>query len=70
LPFFHDDDVVPGQGARLTIDCLRFITPGNLLGILAAVVPTGINDGLPSSETHADMWREDVCLELAGLIEQ
>lgn len=71
LPFFHDDDVVPGRGATLTIDCLRFITPGNLLSIPAAVVPTGIIDGLPASvQIYADMWREDICLEVAGMIEQ
>ncbi len=71
LPFPHDEDIQADTGARLTIDCLRFITPGNLLGIPAAVVPTGIADGLPTSvQIYADVWREDVCLDVAKIVEQ
>ncbi len=71
LPFLHDEDIKAETGAHLTLDCLRFITPGNLLGIPATVVPTGTANGLPTSvQIYADAWREDICLEVAGIVER
>jgi amidase len=70
LPFEHDADVVPGSGLDLLRDTLRFITPGNLLGIPAACVPCGVDGGLPRGvQIYADLWREDLCLEVAGIVE-
>ena len=34
--FEHDADIAPGAGVTVTVDHLRFITPGNLLGDLNA----------------------------------
>ena len=43
----------------------------HLLGISATVVQTRVADGLPASiQIYADMWREDICLEVAGIVEQ
>ncbi|CAN5878056.1 hypothetical protein BH24ACT15_BH24ACT15_37300 [soil metagenome] len=39
--FAHDADLEADSGMDLTLGRLRFITPGNLLGIPGAVVPTG-----------------------------
>lgn len=69
IPFLHDADIADG-GARLTVDMLRFITPGNVLGIPSVAVPTGVSGGLPTGvQVYADRWREDLCLEGAALIE-
>jgi amidase len=69
IPFLHDADIA-GDGAKLTVDMLRFITPGNVLGIPSVAVPTGVAAGLPTGvQVYADRWREDLCLEGAALIE-
>ncbi|MCC5874531.1 MAG: indole acetimide hydrolase [Gammaproteobacteria bacterium] len=70
LPFAHDVDLDPETGMALLTGTLRFITPGNLLGIPAVCVPCGIEGGLPRGvQIYADRWREDVCLQAAEIIE-
>jgi amidase len=49
---------------------LQFITPGNLLGIPSVALPTGVANGLPTGvQVYAERWREDLCLDVAGIIE-
>jgi len=49
---------------------IRFISPANVLGPPAAAVPTSGTDGLPTGfQVYADMWREDLCLDGAEIIE-
>lgn len=68
-PFPHDADLAD-DGAAMTLDRLRFITPGNLLGIPGAVVPTGVVDGRPLSvQVYADRFRDDLALQAARDIE-
>lgn len=70
LPFAHDADLDPKTGMELLLDTLRFITPGNLLGIPSVCVPCGIDAGLPRGvQIYADRWREDVCLQAAEIVE-
>jgi amidase len=70
VQFEHDADFDPAVGETLTIDRLRFITPGNLLGIPSCAVPTGVHEGLPTGvQIYADLWRDDLCLDVGELIE-
>lgn len=70
LPFGHDEDLDPETGMALLTSTLRFITPGNLLGIPSVCVPCGMAGGLPRGvQIYADRWREDVCLEAAEIVE-
>lgn len=70
LPFAHDADLDPETGMALLTSTLRFITPGNLLGIPSVCVPCGIEGGLPRGvQIYADRWREDVCLQAAEIVE-
>jgi amidase len=49
---------------------VRFITPGNVLGLPAVTVPMGIAGDLPAGiQIYADLWREDLCLLAAEIIE-
>lgn len=69
-PFAHDADLEADSGMDLTLGRLRFITPGNLLGIPGAVVPTGMADGLPMSvQVYADRFRDDLALDAAEIVE-
>jgi amidase len=70
LPWPVDADLEPGTGVRLVLDTVRFITPGNVLGLPSVALPTGAAFGLPTGiQIYSDLWREDVCLEAAEIIE-
>lgn len=70
LPFEHGADIDRDSGVETTLNRLQFITPGNLLGIPAVALPMGVAEGLPTGiQIYADRWREDVCLDVASLIE-
>ena len=70
LPFLHDADFDPASGVETTLKRLQFITPGNLLGIPSVALPMGVADGLPTGvQVYAERWREDLCLDVAGLLE-
>lgn len=71
IPFLHDADIDPDTGVSTTLNRIRFITPGNLLGIPAVALPMGVADGLPTGvQIYADFWREDLCLQAAAQIEE
>ena len=49
---------------------MRFITPGNVLGLPSVALPTGTADGLPTGiQIYADLWREDLALAAAEVVE-
>lgn len=66
-----DEDLNPDHGIELLERTVRFITPGNALGIPCVAIPMGWTDGLPTGiQIYADLWREDLCLSAAEVIEQ
>jgi len=70
LPFLHDADLDSESGVGTTLQRLQFITPGNLLGIPSVALPMGVVDGLPTGvQVYAERWREDLCLDVASLLE-
>lgn len=65
-----DADLHPRTGIPLISDATRFIAPANVLGFPSLAMPMGLVEGLPTSVLIcADLWREDLCLEAAGMIE-
>ena len=69
-PWPADADLDPTSGLRTVEDTIRFITPGNALGLPSVALPMGVADGLPTGiQIYADLWREDLCLEAAGIVE-
>ena len=67
--FPHGADIADG-GIDLTLDRIRMITPGNLLGLPAAVVTTGLGDGMPEAvQIMADRFGDDRALDAAEIIE-
>jgi amidase len=71
LPYWScDADLNPQTGVKLLEDTVRFITPGNALGLPALALPLGQAEGLPRGvQIYADLWREDLCLHAAQAIE-
>ena len=71
LPWPIDADLDSNAGAKLMVDTIRFITPGNLLGIPAVALPTGVDNGLATGvQIYAELYREDLCLLAAAEIER
>jgi amidase len=69
-PWPVDADIDPETGVQLTLDTVRFILPGNILGLPSVALPMGVAEGLPTGvQIYADLWREDLCLEAAEIIE-
>ena len=70
-PFPHDADLDRETGIETAADRLRFIAPGNLLGIPSVCVPTGTTaTGLAAGvQIYADKWREDLALDAAQSVE-
>ena len=65
-----DPDLHPTSGIELLEDTVRFVLPGNVLGIPCVALPIGDAHGLPSGvQIYADLWREDLCLSAAAVIE-
>jgi len=71
LPWPIDSDIAPDLGAQVLIDTVRFITPGNALGIPGVALPMGVDDGLPTGiQVYADLYRDDLALLAAEDIER
>lgn len=65
-----DADLDPSSGVALLEETVRFLTPGNVLGLPALTLPMGFAAGLPVAiQVYADLWREDLCLAAAEIIE-
>jgi amidase len=70
LPWPIDADLDEEDGVQLTMATTRFILPANVLGLPALALPMGVAGGLPTGvQVCADLWREDLCLLAAGVIE-
>ena len=69
-PWPIDTDLDPEIGTETFVRTARFIAPGNVLGIPAVALPTGVADGLATGiQVYADLYREDLCLMAAQAIE-
>jgi len=69
-PWPADADLDPKSGLDTVLNTARFITPGNVLGLPSVALPMGVADGLATGiQIYADLWREDLCLEAASIIE-
>jgi amidase len=65
-----DADLDPESGLPLLAQATRFVSPGNALGIPSLALPIGPTEDLPCSILiYADLWREDLCLCAAEIIE-
>jgi amidase len=70
-PWPYDADLQPQSGLALVLDTVRFITPANVLGFPALALPMGTVERLPTGiQIYADLWREDLCLAAAEIIER
>jgi amidase len=70
-PFEHGFDIASADSAAATVDMIRCVLPANLLGLPAAVVPSGVSDGLPHGvQIVGARFRDDLCLDAAGAIEE
>ena len=65
-----DADLDPEGGLQVFLDTIRFITPGNVLGIPGLALPTGVAGGLATGvQIYAELYRDDLCLMAAEAIE-
>ena len=69
-PFELGFDVRDHDSAMKVVEMVRFVLPANLLGLPAACVPTGVANGLPTgAQIIGDLFREDLCLDAAQVVE-
>jgi amidase len=70
-PWARDADLDPDNGLDLLARATRFILPANALGLPVVALPMGLASGLPVGfQIYADLWREDLCLVAAGIVER
>jgi len=70
-PFEHGFDISSVEAAMSVVEGFRFVLPANLLGLPAACVPTGIANGLATGvQIIGDLFREDLCLRAASVVEE
>ncbi|MFZ1063025.1 MAG: amidase [Acidimicrobiales bacterium] len=69
-PFAHGFDIESRESALSVVELFRFVLPANLLGLPAACVPTGVANGFPTgAQIIGDLFREDLCLDAAEVVE-
>jgi amidase len=69
-PFELGLDIKDHESAMKVVEMVRFVLPANLLGLPAACVPTGVANGLPTgAQIIGDLFREDLCLDAAQVVE-
>jgi amidase len=70
-PWPLNADLNPTTGLDLLERATRFILPASALGLPVVGLPMGVSNGLPTGiQIYSDLWREDLCLEAAEIIEQ
>jgi amidase len=70
-PWPLDADLDPKTGLDVLEQATRFILPGSALSLPVVALPMGLSNGLPTGiQVYADLWREDLCLEVAEIIEE
>jgi len=70
-PFAHGYDIKDVESAMKVVEMYRFVTPANVLGLPAVCVPTGVANGLPTgAQVIGSLFREDLCLDAAEVIEE
>lgn len=70
-PWSVDADLDPRTGAAMVRDAVRFIAPANVLGLPAVALPLGVAGNMPAGvQVLADLWREDLCLAAAAVIQK
>jgi amidase len=69
-PFLVGDDLQGPERAAELQHAARLVIAVNLLGLPAVAVPAGLANGLPQAvQLIAGLYREDLCLEAAQVIE-
>jgi len=70
-PWPLDADLNPESGPELIAQATRFILPASVLGLPVVAFPMTFGNGAPTGiQIYADRWREDLCLQVAEIIEQ
>jgi amidase len=70
-PYQLGFDILDRESAMQAVEMVRFTLPANVLGLPAACVPTGIANGFPTgAQIIANLYREDLCLEAARVVEE
>jgi amidase len=70
LPFEHGWDAASEANALATLELMRPVLPGNVLGLASACVPAGLVDGVPVGVLlTADRFADDRALAAAEVVE-
>jgi amidase len=70
-PFELGFDILDQESAMKVVEMVRFSLPANLMGLPAACVPTGTVNGFPTgAQVIANLYREDLCLGAARVVEE